>query len=49
MVNNRVALSFIKQIIKKEEERLDYNIYKENQPIVPKQVVIMYLILDIWE
>jgi hypothetical protein len=36
-----MALSSIKQVIKKEEERLDYNIYKENHPIVSKQVVIM--------
>jgi hypothetical protein len=41
MVINRVVLSSIKQIIRKEAERHDYNIYKENHPIVPKQVVIM--------
>jgi hypothetical protein len=36
-----VALSSIKQIIRKEEEGHDYNIYKENHPIAPKEVVIM--------
>ena len=33
-----MALSFIKQIIRKDEGH-DYDIYKENYPVTPKQVI----------
>jgi hypothetical protein len=47
MVNNHMIVSSIKQITRKEEERHDYDIYKENHPITPKQVVKMCLTLDV--
>jgi hypothetical protein len=42
MVNNRVVSSFIKQVLRKEEEAYDYDIYKKDHLVTPKEVVNVY-------
>ena len=46
MVNNR-GYSLIRSPIRKEKGMNIYSIYKENHPVTPKQVVKMFMSLDI--
>ena len=46
MVNNRGLI--IHKLANKKGKRHDYDIYKENYPVTPKQVVNVVDLVDTW-